>query len=248
MQCVCTDSTVRVSTQCVCTDSTVRVSTQCMYRQYGTCQHAVYVQTVPYVSAGSVYVQTVRYLSAGSVYVQTVRYVSACSVYVQTVRYMSARSVYVQTVWYVSARSMYVQTVWYVSACSVFQKAFLIPSVNDQPQCLSTKLQLHLYCRVRLNNPAHHHKCCDVSTQPLFTSHSAVNFLDLWLAMASAATCDNKIFHNYFWISNSLPSHDSASQQLLSALKTNSNLHSLSTDFPHNWQYLNISWLLYHQY
>jgi len=49
-----------------------------------------------------------------------------------------------------------------MSACSVFQKALLIPSVNDQPQCLSTKFRSHLYCRVRLNNPAHHHMCCDV--------------------------------------------------------------------------------------
>lgn len=89
-----------------------------------------------------------------------------------------------------------VQTVRYVSACSVFRKALLISCVNDQPHCLSTKFQLHLYCRVRLNNPAHHHKCCDVSTQPLFTSHSAVNLLALRLAMASAATCDNKVFHN----------------------------------------------------
>ena len=142
----------------------------CMYRQYGTCQHAVCM----YRQYGMCQHAVCMYRQYGTcqhaVYVQTVRYMSACSVYVQTVQY--------------------------VSACSVFQKAFLIPSVNDQPQRLSTKLQLHLYCRVRLNNPAHHHKCCDVSTQPLFTSHSAVTLLALWLAIASAATCDNKIFHN----------------------------------------------------
>lgn len=106
--------------------------------------------------------------------------------------------------------AVYVQTVWFVSAWSVFQIALLIPSVNEQPQCPTTKLQSYLYCTVRLNNPAHHHKCCDVSTRPLFTSHSAANIHALWLAMASAATCDNKIFHNKLLINNSRTSHDLA--------------------------------------
>jgi len=107
-----------------------------------------------------------------------------------------SNKVFIAKVWSFFEHTLYVQTVRCVSARSVFQKALLTPSVNDQPQCLSTKLHSHVYCRVRLNNPAHHHMCCDVSTQPLFTSHSAVNLVALWLAMVPAATCDNKMFHN----------------------------------------------------
>ena len=116
-----------------------------------------------------------------------------------TVQYVSMQCVCTDSmIRYVSMHCVCTDsTVQYsMSACIVFQKALLVPSVNNQPQCLSTKFWSHLYCRVRLNNPAHHHMCCDVSTQPLFTSHSAVYLLALWLAMATAATCDNKIFHN----------------------------------------------------
>ena len=139
--------------------STVQYSTvQYSTVEYGTLQYS----TVQY--------STVRYITVqyGTVQCSTVQY--------STVQYSTAQHSTDGTVQYSTAQHM--------SACSVFQKALLIPSVNDQ-------LQLHLYCTVRLSNPAHHHKCCDVSTQPLFTSHSA-----LWLAMASAATCESKIFHN----------------------------------------------------
>ena len=141
------------------------------------------------MSACSVCVQTVRYGMCQHVVFVFRQYSTECQHAVCVYRQYSTVCVSMQCVCTNS-------TVWYVSACSVFLKALLIPSVNHQPQCLSTKFQSHLYCRVRVNNPAHHHMCCDISTQPLFTSHSAVNLLALWLAMASAATCDNKIFHN----------------------------------------------------
>ena len=60
-----------------------------------------------------------------------------------------------------------------------FQKHYWTPSVNDHLHSLSTKLQLYRYCTVRLNNPVYRNKCSDVSTQSLFTAHSAVKLLSL---------------------------------------------------------------------
>jgi len=165
--------------------------------QYNSVQHStVQYSTVQYSTAqySTIQYSTVQY---STIQYSTTQYSTAQHITVQysTVQYSTVQY---STVQYSTVQYSTVQysTVWYMSACSVFQKALLTPIVNDQ-------LQLHLYCTVRLSNPAHHHKCCDVSTQPLFTSHSEVNLLALWLAMASAATCESKIFHNYIWISNS---------------------------------------------
>jgi hypothetical protein len=103
-----------VSLCSVCADGTVHVSIQCMCRQYGTCQIAVYAQTVWYVSdcsvcADSMVVSDCSVCADSTVHVSIqcmCRRYSTCqhavcrqycmcqhAVYVQTVRYMSACSV-----------------------------------------------------------------------------------------------------------------------------------------------------------